>query len=324
MYQRKTPKKAEFSMFFIVAAILGIVTILLLTGFLYKYYTNMKELTAINNCKNSIEAHRFMLSTTVREVFTDIKCPTKYADLSPNNEKVLKNAIAEDRKNCWYMWGEGKSDLFEGDGLFCHICAIYNFKPPGKKVEGFAIYLANTTMINIAGQKNIARLSYQDYLQGVESPRSKELVKNYDLQQLLKDDYIDTSRPYSVIFMYASGKEAEQKAMEGGVRTQMMTRGGIYLALGTAAVAYGVGATATAAVGVIAGAAAINIWNPVGWVLAGGLAVYAGYYVIEKATTVKEPGWIAQVVFRPYDVQEIKDLGCQKIDVNQESHQNTN
>ena len=125
-------------------------------------------------------------------------------------------------------------------------------------------------------------------------------------------DYLNTSQKYASVFVYASGKDAVEKALEGGGRTATLAGGGIAIALGTIA---GVSGTTTAIGAAIAGGA-VNIWNPLGWALLAGVGIYAVY----KATHPEEPQWTSFIAFRPYNETELNDLNCEQLVVNQMSN----
>jgi hypothetical protein len=300
--------------------ILAIVALLIFSFFLYHEYTVLKDKMALQSCKNSIEAHSFVASASSSEIFTDIKCPT--SEITIRNLKQAKPTIAEDMHRCWYIWGEGKGQYFEGDGVFCHICSIYQFGDKGKTVDGFMQYLA-TQNIQVKYPGDTQGLSYQDYFQGYSTAHSAQWMKENNPQGLAEADVLNTSQKYATIFMYVSGKTSIDKMLEGGGRSKLFAAGGITMILGTAAVVGNSGAAVGALVSIATGAAevgAINAWNPVGWVLLGAAAVIGGYLAIDAATSPTNPQWMSFIVFRPYTTDDMQSLGCEKIAVNQMSN----
>jgi hypothetical protein len=137
---------------------------------------------------------------------------------------------------------------------------------------------------------------------GVTTPKSADMVDK-TIDELAKTDYINTSQNYATIFIYASGKEAIQKAMEGGGRSTLGTVGMF---------------------GVLGGGAALGVAfivsNPVGWIVGGVIAVGLGVTAIWQALTIKEPESVQFIIFRPYNVEEFKNIGCEKMYVNQMSN----
>ncbi len=285
----------------IVAAIVGIIAIILVFALLYNFYTSTKEKLAIQDCKNSIAAHSVLMGATGREVITDIKCPTRDIVVANDKEDAAKRQIADDMQRCWYEWNKGDGTYFKGDGVFCHICSTYIFKNPQKNVNGFIQYLAETPIAHTyAG--DTPGVSYQDYFQGFKTPKSATAIKNANIQDLTKVDYIDASKEYTTIFVYASSKDAVDKAVEGGGRTTLATAGMF---------------------GVIGGGLAVTIGlasNPAGWIIGGVLVAGTGVAAIWKALDITPPEVVSFIVFRPYDADQLKAIGCEKSQVNEQSH----
>jgi len=299
-------------------AVLATIVIVLLAAFTYNYFSKVKEKLAIQDCKNSIGAHALLASITDFEIITDIKCPTRQIVVKTDNEDKAKKQIAEDMRRCWYEWGRGNLTLFEGDGVFCHVCSVYTFKPENKSINGFVYYLGKER-IPLRFPDDPIGVSYQDYFQGFNSPNSKEELPDITLPEFatfVAEDYIDTSQKYATIFVYASGKTDKTKALENGGRIGMATRGGIEILLGTAAVGAGV----SSAIGMIGTAAAVNFWNPLGWVLGGAVLIGTGIYVASEALSHDETVWRSYIKFKPYNSDELRTLGCEKAPVNQQSN----
>jgi len=308
-------------------ALVSVAAILVLIFFLYQAYTGLQNKMAIQSCKDSISAHSFVATATSRDVFTDIKCPTK--EITIKDLKKANAIIAEDMHRCWYIWGEGKGQYFESDGTFCQICSIYQFGDKRRTVSGFANYLA-TQPIQVTYPGDTAGISYQDYFQGYSTPYSAEKVKSNYIRSLSENDFLNTSQKYATIFVYASGKDKIDKMLEGGGRTTLGTAGIGAIILGAAGGVYGLGALGVAVVsvtGAVAGGATVaaavataNFWNPVGWVIGAGLLIGAGVYAAYTATHPGNPEWISFLAFRPYNVDELKNLSCEKLAVNQMSN----
>ena len=281
-------------------AILAIGAILVLIIFAYGLYGYFKEKMSVQSCKNSIEAHSAVAQLSARDIFTDIKCPTSEITIKDNDK--AKETIAEDMHRCWYIWGQGKGQYFEGVGTFCHVCSIYQFGDKGQEIDGFMNYLGTQRIkVKYAGDTN--GITYADYFMGVTTPKSADMVDK-SVDELAKTDYINTSQTYATIFVYASGKEAIQKAMENGGRSTLGTVGMFGVLGGGAAVGVGVFIAS----------------NPVGWIVGGVLAVGLGVGAIWQALTIKEPESVQFIIFRPYNVEEFKNIGCEKMYVNQMSN----
>lgn len=308
--------------------ILAIMALLIFSFFLYHEYTVLKDKMALQSCKNSIDAHSIVATATAREIFTDIKCPT--SEITINDLKKAKPTIAEDMHRCWYIWDQGKGEYFQGDGTFCYVCSIYQFGDKKQTVSGLMQYLATQNIqVKYPGDKE--GLSYQDYFQGYSTPNSAEKVKNNKIQGISDSDILNTSQKYAAIFVYASGKDNIEKAIEGGGRVPLGTVGLGAILLGTAGGIYGVSALGAAVTTAAASAAAVaagtattvavvNFWNPVGWVVGAGLLIATGTYAVYKATHPTDPEWVSFIAFRPYTTEDMQNLGCERMVVNQMSN----
>ena len=286
-------------------AIIAIVAAVILTIFLHSVYVSWTEKLNVQSCKNSIEAHSLISTGSGHELFTDIKCPTEDITIKSKEEKNIKSIIAEDMHRCWYVWGQGKGQYFKGDGNFCAICSTYKFDDENQKVDGLINYLA-TTSIKVKYPGDKAGITYTQYLKGTQTENAQALTGR-DIEELAKYDSFDTSQQYATIFVYASGKDATQKALEGGGRTTL----GIV----------GLGGVMTGGAGVSVGVMAVFIGsNPVGWVIGGSAAIYLGVKMIEESFDVQQPETIQYVAFRPYNTEELNNLDCQKLEVNQMSN----
>ncbi|MGV8172503.1 MAG: hypothetical protein ACP5OA_07475, partial [Candidatus Woesearchaeota archaeon] len=172
-------------------------------------------------------------------------------------------------------------------------------------------------------------------------------------------DTIDTSERYATIFVYASGKDAIDKMLEGGKRTAGITGLAMFGILGgtgsaTAAAAASAAtttayvmtwttvdgipmlwpisaayATAQGGVGATVGTMTIAATTttgtvlsitPVGWVVIGTIAVAATGYGIYMLLDTPDPEWVAYIAFRPYNADELKALNCDQMVVNQMSN----
>jgi len=286
--------------------LLAMVTLILFSLFLYNKYADTRDMLAVQNCRNSIAAHSVVAKGTFSQIFTDVKCPTRDITLGKSQLKDSKRIIAEDMHRCWYEWGQGKEQLFQGDGMFCHICATYSFDEKGQKIDGFIQYLASTSMY-VKYPGDTPGIKYLDYMNPYHTENAEQMVQKSN-QVITPYDYINTSAQYTTIIVYASGKEQIQKFLEGGTRVTVGTIGGLALIAGSAGSAYIVGSL-------------LLLSNPGGWVVLGTVALLTiGYEAVGLATNVKNPEWVSFMVFRPYNVDELSNLGCQKLEANQLSH----
>lgn len=302
-------------------AIIGVVVLLVVVYVLGKYYLSVKEKMEIQNCKNSIAAHSMIVSGSRYDIFPDIKCPTRYITVKTSDHTKAKEQIADDMYRCWYEWNEGKGPYFSEEGYFCHICSVYTFKPSGAKINGFIKYLSTEPIPLKYKGSNLNWITYMDYFQGYETPNARKMIDNPpDYVPLsYKDDVIDTTNKYATVFIHVSGKDELQEFMEGK-RMGASIAGTAAIALGTMAVGLKASLAVGAVVSALATGTAVNIWNPIGWIGAGVLAVAGAGYLIYSIWNTDEPGWISIITFKPYNAEELKTLGCESTEVIQLSH----
>ena len=307
-------KKSEIEMKTLVTAIIIMIIIVLLMYVIFKLYADAKLNLEVKQCRNSIMAHDFLSTSTLRTVFTDIKCPTRHITFSTfgaNKDDEIKNVIAADMQRCWYEWGSGKGEYFSGDGTFCHICAIYDFKEKDRKIQGFMRYLTSEKIHPRYSGETSGLTYYQYFLPTYKNAPPQELVNQMKQVGLADADSIDTSQKYATIFVYSSNKEAIQKILEGGMRPAVFAGGGLMLNLGTAGTVGGIGTI------ILLGS------NPVGWFIttAGAVSIAAGTVATYFATDVRAPKTVNLITFKPYTKDEIEGIPCQRLEVNQLSHQ---
>jgi len=295
-------KKAEFNM--VIAIVISLVVIVLVSFILYNFYLSMKSKLEVQSCHDSVAAHSAIAVGSSRDYFTDIKCPTKTITVDNTNQLTAEKAMAEDMHKCWYEWQQGNAQLFKGDGVFCHVCSVYTFKDKSTALNGFAQYLAKQP-IAISYPGDTPGISYIDYLKGYKT-KNTDLVNNAEMQKLVNGDAIATSQDYASIFVYASGKEGIQKTLEG-------SRGG--LATVSSLAIFG-GITSG---GIALGAIAIGS-NPVGWIIgSAGLVTIGTIGLYNALFNTENPEWVSFIVFKPYTNQELQNIGCEQLPVNQQS-----
>jgi len=295
-------------------AIIALVSLIVMSLFLYKAYVGIRNNTSVQSCKDSIATHSFVAGMSERDIFTDIKCPTN--EITIKNLKDTNPTIAEDMHTCWYEWGKGKGQYFQGDGVFCHICSIYSFNNKGQTVNGLTQYLTQTP-IQLKYTGDTQGITYMDYFQGYSTPKSAEMVQE-NIQKTTTTDTLDTSQEYASIFVYASGKDVVSKTLDGN-RAALAASGGIFVAAGTTAgIAAAGGFMTTLSAAAVVGT--LNSWNPVGWVILGSVGVVSigvgAAATYEAAFGGKDPEWISYIALRQYNADQLKLLGCEKLDVN--------
>lgn len=284
----------------IVLIIIAILIILIISLTIYKFFDTAKEKLEIQDCRNSIAAHSMLAKISQREIFTDIKCRTREILIDAKNHEKAKKIIAEDMRRCWYEWQKGNAQLFKGDGIFCHICSIYDFKQKDQKIEKFQTFLM-TEKIDIKSvyPEDREKTVYSSYFQGFSTEKTNFIDEKPNKYNFIDTSIINTSKKYTTIFVYVSGKDDLQKFMEGGGRTGIFVAGTTISGLG----------------------ALLLLAGPPGWIADAILAIGIGGTLIIQSFTFEEPQWMSFIQFMEYDSKQISDLGCQYLEANQLSHQ---
>lgn len=284
----------------ITYSILAMLIIIIVATAVFKFFETTKEKMEIQDCRNSIAAHALLAKTSQREIFTDIKCQTRELTIDAKNHADAKKEIAEDMRRCWYEWQKGNAQLFKGEGIFCHVCSVYDFKQKDQKIERFQTFLMSEDIeIKSVYPEDTQKMTYSQYFQGYSTKKTEKIEERPNKTDFTDTALIDTSKKYATIFIYASGKEEIQEFMEGGART------GIFVG--------GVGAAGVGALLLLAG--------PPGWIADAILLIGIGSVAVIESMTFEEPEWMSFVQFMEYNSTQINNLGCQYLNVNQLSHQ---
>jgi hypothetical protein len=293
-------KKRGMESEYMYMAMLAIIIIVLIAIFIFNFFQTAKDKLEIQDCRNSIGAHAVLATVSQREIFTDIKCQTRELLIDASNENKAKKKIAEDMRRCWYEWQKGDAQLFEGEGIFCHICSVYSFKQ-NTTITQFQSFLMNENIdLSSKYPEETKKVTYMTYFQGYRTPLINEIenLPNVSKTPFKDTSIIDTSKKYSTIFVYASGKEDMQAFLEGGTRSTVLVGGGVLAGGGVIAILAGVG--------------------PPGWIIGG---IVVGGVLIWQALTFEQPQWLSVIQFIEYDNKTISDLGCQYLEANQLSSQ---
>lgn len=313
-------KKAQMRMLAWIVIALAVSALLFWLGL--KLSQKAEHTTWKSTCRASIESHaRFKRL----DLHSQIKCPTLFITIkeelktAQQKDEALKR-IADAMVDCWQIHGEGKLELFEGDGVFCSVCTIIDFKYKDAIIEDFELFLAT---------QRYKDRTYLEYLSGIE----KEQMHAYPLQTIKEnvtlrgDDVqrlegfvgmlsekdipsINTSRKYAIIFHYVKGRDYLAHYLK-------KTAGH---GIGSLLIATGLAITAKGTIALIASG-----WTGVGAVVSGlvciGGTLLAGVGAIINIITyyfIGEPAeWLANVMLVDWsqDTEQIlrKDLGCQVI-----------
>ncbi len=299
-------KLVQVIFFLIILSLLGVLV--------YTVTDTIQEATRYRTCKTSVQTHAKLLDNGLKAKVEEIKCPANKITLKGNEQKV-KGQLAEEMRECWDLYGEGKLNLFNGDGVFCSVCSIIEAEET-KEVTAFRKYLVDAY---VPGKG----YSYLSYLQDFESQDAK-IVQDYE-QAISRESvnekmiFNDDER-YAVIFVDIKGqdllsnyiKRSPQFAAAGGTMVvgaaTAITGAGIAVATGVFFIKGGLGASAT------------GIGATVGLVTAGvgTLLVIGGgaYAAIQARIAAKDFEHYSEVLLRPYTNETLtKEINCTHIPV---------
>jgi len=283
----------------LLSAVILLVLLLVFVFFLIKVRIGAAKMVEDSQCKSSIISHIALKKVSgegITSITTDIYCPTKYYTLPGKTAQDTNHQLAEAMKTCWGTWGKGELDLFKGEGSYCHICSVIDFKNKDKKFGGLKDYLINTKISPDSEQ------TYMGYLAGFTSEdASPDAVKRLQENQL--DDTVDTSKSYAVIFAYAKGQGFMKSMLQGigSISGLPGTAGGGL----TAGLIVGVGTTALLGLGF---APAVFVTSA---------AVVAGAAL--GFTVNDDDNWVSQALLVEYNEANIKEIGCQASPIKQDT-----
>jgi hypothetical protein len=309
-FQLRRRNKGELQYNHLVMATIAIVSLLILGLFTYQLVRKNMAKMEIQDCKNSIASHAMLSKTTISGIFTDIKCPTRNIVIDLSKKEDPQKIMAEDMRRCWYEWLKGDGQFFQGEGVFCHVCSVYEFKQKNQQIENYFTYLIREN-IKLDAQlypQDRQKITYMQYFQGFSTASTSKVEQPPPDQSLDSsvDMTLDSSKKYTALFIYASGKDNIDVVLEGGGRPTAVVTGGL-LAFG-GGVASGIGST-------------FIVSNPIGWMVGGGIALGAGGYLIYTALNPGDIEWISLIQFMEYTPENIDRFKCQYLDVSQDSKQ---
>jgi hypothetical protein len=161
---------------------------------------------------------------------------------SGSQQTAMKLLLAEQMRQCWQEWGNGKLDTFDGEGEYCHRCAYIEFKDDYGSLDDFSGYLVRTK--SPSGDTYAATLT---------STSSNNLQLNPGTVAY-PNVPIDTSKNYAVFFYQSKTKNAKTAAEKmTGTDWSPLEKGGVAAIAGGAVIVVASGGTALAVGAVAAG-----------------------------------------------------------------------
>ncbi len=278
----------------LIIAVVVIFALLFLPNLLKKETPALAKETV---CRESIDANT---RGHIRGLTIDneIDCPTNLNPVAGKTNDEKEKEIAERMRACWSKFGEGKSELFAGNKIYCSVCDVFKIEDK-QNVKGLQAYILQTNVPN-------KEFTYMSYFTGYQTEKAQQEVMgklNPVQLEAVKNADIDGSKTYAVIFVYAKGKDELNKLFRHA--TGQTDEGKLGFVIGGGA---GVAAGATA------GFAVLGLSNPIGWAAIAGGAVFLGVEGIFYAlSSDNHPEWASFIMLKEYNAQSLKELNCQEL-----------
>ncbi len=206
----KRSKKGDMKYGVLVTLILGVLFLVLYTGFLGKFGEVAETSSEIEACRTSVA-----LASQVKQVGAgglasplDVNCPTRKIQSDAETDDELFEELATEYYNCWYKFGEGKLSFTSNMGFFvakdnvCFVCSIIFYDEPKiVNIDGFAGYLQKT---NVPGKS----FTFTEYFYGLESESVPKIAyaERWDLGQPLYVVYGEQKTGYDPKKGFFEGK----------------------------------------------------------------------------------------------------------------------
>jgi len=281
--------------------LIGILTIIIVL-FASRTGVEVKEelLGWKNICKTSVDAHA-ALHVKGFDFSSAIECPTNNITIKGDLRKeevqeIAKRTIANAMADCWEAFGEGRKNLFSGQGVFCNVCHIIDFEDSKTlELNGFENYFYNERVPGKPG------FTYSEYISGISFGEMFRGTVKYSVEK----DVLDISQPYAVVFYYPKGQDYIKQTLEivGKSYPELLVGGGI-IALGFGVVKVGAVISATV-IGKVVG---------IPLMILGGLVIGIDF-VIGLFSTKGPDEWAAFTFLMPYTNETLK--GCTYLPVKQ-------
>jgi hypothetical protein len=179
--------------FLIIIIAVMIITINIMTNYLLA----MDEKAITQSCKDSVVATSIYNKMGPFELRDSVRCPIQTVKNRQGREDKIIDDLAESTVKCWDMFGEGKLDLFKGDGTFCAFCYVISFDKKGVEIS------KDNIMRYMSSQMYRSKgMTYMSYLVGYETDFSSIPLLDY-----INED-LDTDNSYGTLY-YHSKKNGE-------------------------------------------------------------------------------------------------------------------
>ena len=137
--------KKGLSMKFWVGLIIVLACLILFFSYTQLFGSQLEDIAKEDLCRFSVLEHS-KLKYNGLDFSEEIVCPTEQITIKGDLRKKeaqesAKRKIADSMAKCWSQFGEGKLNLFQGEGIFCAVCSVIEFENPRTpQLSGFVDY----------------------------------------------------------------------------------------------------------------------------------------------------------------------------------------
>ncbi len=302
-------KKGNLARMKVAGFVLAIFVAVVILAFLGKIGFVANETSVEEQCRASVIRNaRYHIAGI--ELGSEIDCPTRKLELKKDlSEDEAKEKLANAMYKCWRQFGQGKLNLFSGNGVYCNVCYIVDVKTKDP-LTGFTEYLLTTP-------SPAENMYYYDYLSSFETSKADEVLGEIDLNGIKLDDYEISNKPgenkYAVLFVYAKGQDNFEK-----VKRQLLAQSTAGKVITPVATGIGVAAGVGTAVAIITAPVSVPVIIVAGTAVAVGTGVFvATQWVGSLFNPDSPPDWAAFNLLRVWNPDETptilkNELGCRQ------------
>jgi len=191
------------------STIIGIIVVIISAAviFIFLRAVPFQETVDKEACHNSVILRsQSLIGYEPGKAVVPLSCKTQNIKIETSSDDVIKQELANQMYDCWWMLGEGKLDFMPDEDLRdvqinwqngiqtaqanCIICSTIKF---GDNAKGKQLDLVNYIADTPVPSKNITYLEYFTQQKGVKLPTLVEVNK------------VDTNNDYAIIFMNIKG-----------------------------------------------------------------------------------------------------------------------
>lgn len=273
-----------------IVTILVVTMIAIITFWIIQTGEKINDAERMNLCIKSIQTNS-KLRFDQYSFADNVICPTKQVNIESKDKEEIFKKISDEQIECKdiYIGNKGR-ELFSGEGTFCAVCSVIDFKSK-EKLLGYGKYITKKKMLR-------QDMTIFEYLQ---SKKSETSISDLDI----KSGEIDTSKDYAMIFVHSRGRDSINNLLE-----RSSTQSGKVI------IGSGITATGTGLAMFLLGS------NPIGWTIIGATGIVAGTsavynYFFESGSGIE---WMSQVFFMEYSKETFDTLGCESLPAEQSNY----